>query len=119
MGSDVRRVVLAELLHRRSRSLALLLGIVVATTSFTVLTGTSDSQRLEVRGTVAKAFRGDYDVLVRPRGSRTARERRTGQLQPNFLSGLFGGIGDRQWHRIERLPGVQVAAPIANLGYVL
>ncbi|HET6551621.1 MAG TPA: hypothetical protein VFG79_24345 [Solirubrobacter sp.] len=97
----------------------MLLGILVATTSFTVLTGTSDSQRLEVRGTVAKAFRGDYDILVRPRGSRTAFERRTGQVQPNFLSGIFGGISLADWHRIQRLPGVEVAAPIANLGYVL
>jgi putative ABC transport system permease protein len=117
--ADVRRVILAELLHRRGRSLALLLGILVATTAFTVLTGTSESQRLEVRGTVAKAFRGDYDILVRPRASRTALERRTGQVQPNFLSGLFGGITLAQWHEIERIPGIDVAAPLANLGYVL
>src|SRR3954470_16236506 len=113
------RVILAELLHRRGRSLALLLGILVATTAFTVLTGTSESQRLEVRGTVAKAFRGDYDILVRPRGSRTALERRTGQVQPNFLSGIFGGISTAQWRDVQRLAGVEVAAPLANLGYVL
>jgi putative ABC transport system permease protein len=115
----MRRVVFGELVHRRSRTLALLLGILVATTSFTVLTGTSDSQRLEVRGTVAKAFRGDYDILVRPRGSRGAFERRTGQVQPNFLSGIFGGISLAQWRTIRTLPGVEVAAPIANIGYVL
>src|SRR3954470_130783 len=113
------RVVAAELVHRRGRSLALLLGILVATTAFTVLTGTSESQRLEVRGTVAKAFRGDYDILVRPPRSRTAMERRTGAVQPNFLSGLFGGITLAQWHAIEHIPGIEVAAPIANLGYLL
>jgi putative ABC transport system permease protein len=113
------RVVVDELVHRRSRTLALLLGILVATTSFTVLTGTSESQRLEVRGTVAAAFRGDYDILVRPRGSRGAFERRTGQVQPNFLSGIFGGISLAQWRTIRELPGVDVAAPIANVGYVL
>jgi putative ABC transport system permease protein len=115
----VFRVVLGELLNRRSRTLALLAGILVATTAFTVLTGTSASQRLEVRGRVARSFRGDYDVLVRPRGSRSAFERRTGQVQPTFLSGVFGGISTAQWHRIQRLPGVEVAAPLANVGYVL
>jgi putative ABC transport system permease protein len=115
----MRRVVLGELIHRRSRSLALLLGILVAATSFTVLTGASESQRLEVRGTVAKAFRGDYDILVRPRGARTAHERQAGELQPNFLSGLFGGISLAQWRTVRALPGVEVAAPIANIGYVL
>src|SRR5689334_2630193 len=109
------RVVLGELRHRRSRTLALLLGILVATTGFTVLTGTSESQRLDVRGSVARSFRGSYDVLVRPRGSRSAFERRTGAVQPNFLSGLYGGISIAQWRRIQRLPGVEVAAPIANV----
>ncbi len=47
------RVVAGELLHRRGRTLALLAGILVATTSFTVLTGSSRTQRLEARGTVA------------------------------------------------------------------
>lgn len=113
------RAVRSELLHRGSRTLALLIGIVVATTSFAVLTGTSQTQRLDVRGTVAKSFRGDYDILVRPRGSRTAREQQSGSLQPNFLSGLFGGISEREWREILRIPGVEVAAPIANVGYVL
>jgi putative ABC transport system permease protein len=115
----VRRVVVSELLHRRSRTLALLLGILVATAAFTVLTGSSGTQRLVARGTVAESFRGDYDVLVRPRGSRSAIERRTAQAPPNFLSELAGGITHAQWRRIQRLPGVEVAAPIANVGYVL
>ena len=113
------RVVLGELLHRRSRTLALLAGILVATAAFTVLTGTSRTQRLEARGTVAKSFRGDYDVLVRPRGSRDEAERASGQVQPNFLSGTFGGISVAQWRGIQRTPGVEIAAPIANIGYLL
>ena len=114
----MRRAVVSELLHRRSRSLALLLGILVATAAFTVLTGTSETQRLEARGTVERSFRGDYDVLVRPRGSRSAIERRSGQAPPNFLSELYEGITHAQWRRIQRLPGIEVAAPIANVGYV-
>lgn len=113
------RTVHSELVHRGSRTLALLLGILIATTSFAVLTGTSESQRLQVRGTVAKSFRSDYDILVRPRGSRNSFEQRTGQVQPNFLSGIFGGISDAQWRTVRGLPGIDVAAPIANVGYVL
>jgi hypothetical protein len=113
------RVVWAEMRHRWSRTLALLAGIVVATTSFAVLTGTAVTERLQVRETVARSFRGSYDVLVRPRGSRTRREVRTGSVQPNFLSGLFGGISVRQWRKIQSLPGVVVAAPLANIGYVM
>ena len=113
------RVALNELTRRRGRTLALLLGILVATASFTVLTGTSESQRLDVRGTVAHQFRGDYDILVRPRGARDGLEARTGQLRPNFLSDTFGGISFAQWRKIQHLPGVEVAAPLANIGYLL
>jgi ABC-type lipoprotein release transport system permease subunit len=115
----VWRIVVSQLRHRRARALALVAGILVATTSFTVLTGTSTSQRLQVTGTVSATFRSAYDVLVRPRGSGTRMERRAGVVRPNYLSGAFGGITVTQWRRIERVPGVAVAAPIANVGYVL
>jgi putative ABC transport system permease protein len=113
------RIVLGELLHRRGRTLALLAGIAVATTSFTVLTGAASTQRLDVRGEVSRSFRTAYDVLVRPRGSRTELERRTGRVQPNFLSGLFGGISRKQYRTVGELPGIEVAAPVANVGYVM
>lgn len=99
--------------------MALFGGILVATTAFVVLTGTSEVQQLAVRGSIARSFHAAYDILVRPAGSQSAYEQRTGRVRPNYLSGLFGGISVAQWHRIERLPGVSVAAPIANIGYVL
>jgi putative ABC transport system permease protein len=115
----VRHLVGSELTHRRGRAAALVAGLFVATLGFIVLTGTSNTQRLEVRGTVSKSFRSAYDILVRPHGTRTALERQSGLVRPNYLSGLFGGIRMRQWRRIQRIPGIAVAAPIANVGYVL
>jgi hypothetical protein len=97
----------------------LLLGILVATTAFTVLTGTSDSQRLEVRGAVAKSFRTQFYILVRPRGARTSLEQQRGLLRPGVLTGIFGGISMRQWQQVLRVGGVEVAAPIATVGYTL
>src|SRR5262249_13664852 len=38
---------------------------------------------------------------------------------PNFLSGIYGGISLAQYHQITAIPGVQVAAPIAMVGYTL
>ncbi len=115
----MRRVILGEVWHRRGRSLALLFGILVATAAFAVFTGTSDSERLVVRGTVARSFRGSYDILVRPRGTETQLERTQGLVRDNYLSGIFGGITMSQYRQVAHLPGVQVAAPIAMLGYVL
>jgi putative ABC transport system permease protein len=113
------RMIVEEVRHRRGRSLALLAGIAVATGAFAVFTGNSDTQQLVVRGRVAHNFRAAYDILVRPRGSETRLERSQGLVRDNYLSGIFGGITLAQYHRIAHMRGVQIAAPIAMIGYVL
>lgn len=113
------RSVLLQLRYRLGRTLALAAGILVATTSFTVLTGAAQTGQLQVRGTVARNFRAGYDLLVRPRGSATPLERQAGLVRANFQSGVPGGISQAQYAAIRRLPGVEVAAPVSNVGYVL
>lgn len=113
------RLVAAELRHRRGRALALLAGIAVATAAFTVLTGASESSRLEVRGSVAQHFRGTYDLLVRPPKTVSALERRAGLVQRSFLAGTFGGITLGQLDEVRHAPGVAVAAPLAVYGYIM
>ncbi|HEY8044834.1 MAG TPA: FtsX-like permease family protein [Streptosporangiaceae bacterium] len=102
---------------RPARTLALIAGVLVAATGFTVLTAASQTAQLRTVGTVSASFAPAYDILVRPRGARTAVENRTGTVQPDFLSGIYGGITMAQYHQIQQIPGVQVAAPIAMVGY--
>jgi putative ABC transport system permease protein len=113
----VGRLAWSQLRFRAVRLVALLAGMLVATTAFTVLTAASRTAQLRTTGTVSAHFAPAYEVLVRPKGSRTKLEAQTGTVQPNFLSGIFGGISRAQWHQIEQIPGVQVAAPIAMVGY--
>lgn len=87
--------------------------------SFTLLTSAANTSQLQVTGTVAKSFRPAYDILVRPADSLTPLERQQGLIQENYLSGIFGGITFSQYHEIRSIPGVEVAAPIANIGYVM
>jgi putative ABC transport system permease protein len=115
----MRRVALSQLRHRPARALALLLGILVATTAFTVLTGASATGRLQARGRVAKHFLTAYDILVRPRGARSVTERKRGLVRPGALSGISGGISMAQWRHVLDAPGVDAAAPIAVIGYTL
>lgn len=109
----------SQLRHQRGRALAFALGVLVAAVSFVLLASAARTGELKVRGQVGSSFRSAYDILVRPRGSYTGLERREGLVRDNYLSGIFGGISFRQYHTIERIPGVGVAAPIANIGYVL
>lgn len=116
---DVVRFALVHLIGDRRRTLAAAMAILVAVTSFVVLTGTVSTQRLQVRQEVASNYRSTYDVLVRPKGSTTALEESDGVVRPNFLAGQYGGISLNQVHQIGSVPGVDVAAPVAVLGQTM
>jgi putative ABC transport system permease protein len=113
----VSRLAWSQLRFRAGRALALLLGMLVAATAFTVLTAAARTAQVRTIGAVRAHFRPAYDILVRPRGARSRLESATGTVQPDFLSGIYGGITMAEWHQIQHLSGVQVAAPIAMVGY--
>jgi putative ABC transport system permease protein len=113
------RLAWLQLRFRPVRLIALLAGILLATTAFTVLTAAARTAQLKTTGTVAAHFIPAYDILVRPRGARTRMEGQTGTVQPDFLSGIFGGITTGQYRQIAGITGVSVAAPIAMVGYTL
>ena len=112
-------VVWSQAARRRGRSLAVVAAIVVAAMFFSPLTSAVATSRLQVKGKVAANFRSAYDILVRPHGSQTPLETSDRLVQENYLSGIFGGITMKQYHQIKHLSGVQVAAPIAMVGYTL
>ena len=101
------RFVWSQLRHRFGRAVALLIGIMVATTAFSVLTATAQTSRLQVVDTVKKNFRSAYDVVVRPAGSTTALERRSNLVRGNFVSGIYGGISQAQVERIRSHPWIK------------
>lgn len=115
---SVAPLVRAQLRAHWGRALALGLGVLAATSVFTVLTGASEIERLELRGQVAAAP-GDYHVLVRPPGSRSELEAEQGLVRPYQLSGQFGGISLEDYEAIRGVAGVEVAAPVAMVGYVM
>jgi len=115
----LKRLIAGQLRHRPARAVTLAVGILVASVSFSLLTASTDTAALETRGVVASNFHTGYDILVRPPDSFTALERDHGLVAANFASGIFGGISFRQWREIQAIPGVIVAAPIANIGYVV
>lgn len=113
------RLTWSQLRFRAARAIALLAGLLLATTAFTVLTAASRTAQARTTGTVSAHFVPAYDILVRPKGSRTALEAQSKTVQPNFLAGIYGGITMDQYHAIAGIPGVEVAAPIAMVGYAL
>ncbi|SFF17128.1 FtsX-like permease family protein [Actinacidiphila alni] len=112
-------MIWSQLRRRRGRALGLAAGILVAATSFTLLTSTVTTSQAHTTGLARRNARSAYDILVRPPGAVTDVERQRGLLQANFLSGVFGGITLDQYKRIRRMAGVDVAAPVANIGYLM
>ena len=83
----MRRLAWSQLRFRAGRALALLAGMLVATTAFTVLTAAARTAQIRTIGTVNAHFQPAYDILVRPAGARSSLESATGTVQPDFLSG--------------------------------
>ncbi|MGL5811630.1 MAG: ABC transporter permease [Nocardioides sp.] len=104
--------------YRGVRGLILLLVMAFASGGFVVLTAQAESSRLDVRGAVGENARAAYDILVRPPGARLPQEERAGLIQPGFLGAADGGITVPEWRTIQGIAGVEVAAPVAIVGYV-
>ena len=119
MSRQRYRVSWSQLRFARRRAAALAVAILVAAVSFILLTASTATSSLRIHGRILQNFRPAYDILVRPRGSKTELERSAGLVRPNYLSGIFGGISMEAYRRILHTEGVDVAAPIANVGYVL
>lgn len=115
----MRRFLWAQLLTRRSRLGSLAVGILVAAVSFVLLTSAVTASSLQVKQTLRKTFRPAYDILVRSPDSYDKIEKRRGLVRSNYLSGIFGGISLSEYRTVKHIPGVSVAAPLANIGYML
>jgi putative ABC transport system permease protein len=113
------KFVVCQLRASLGRAVVLGVGLLVAAVGFSLLSSESTSSAIAVRGTLNRNFRPAYDILVRPSGTRSETELTDGLVNDGFLSDLYGGISIRQWHTILGLPGVSVAAPVENVGYVL
>ena len=89
----------------------------VAISAGTVATFARSTQA-EFIGDAGRAWDTPYDLLVRPIGSQAALEASDGLVRPNFMAGVHGGISPDQLDAIRSIDGVEVAAPIAMVGFV-
>jgi hypothetical protein len=107
-------------LSSRGRShLALLaIALTVLTCGAVLTVAASQTTLITAERAMSDYWRTSYDILVRPAGSRSPIEEKYGMVEANHLSGLWGGITFEQYEAIRSIPGVDVAAPIAMLGYV-
>ena len=67
--------------------------------------------------TIEQHGRGSYDILIRSKGEQTSIEQTLGVVEENYIDGGNGGITLEEWQKILEDSDVEVAAPVAALGY--
>ncbi len=76
------------------------------------------TQRVVADQALLEHQRTTYDILVRAPDKVSAIEKEYGLVEANHLNGTAGGITLQQYEQIKAIPNVEVAAPIAVLGYM-
>ena len=111
------RLAYAQLRFRPGRSAALIAVLIATVACFALVDASAETEQVTVHGTLEADSRAAYDLLVRPAGSVTATERQDHLVSSTAMSSIGGGITLAQWHKIEQIPGVYAAAPVAVVGY--
>jgi hypothetical protein len=112
------RYAAVGLRRRPGAAASALIGLVAAGLGVSLLLSVASQTKIVLSGDLQRTWDTPYDILVRPAGSRAPLEDQDGLVRPNFLTGLTGGITTDQLQAIRRLPGVEIAAPLAPTGYV-
>ena len=102
--------------RRKERFFLLIVGVIIISAGLTYLVGLSNQSKGTIEDTLQERWTASYDIVVRPEGSRSITENKN-LLEPNYMSGLSGGISMEQYEIIKGIEDVEVAAPIAMIGY--
>jgi len=105
-----------QLVSRRTATALAALGLLTASLGFMLLASTSKTTQAVLTGDIGSAWASPYDILVRPPGAEVPLETSSSLVRPNFLSASPSGITLEQLDAVRRIPGVEVAAPIAIVG---
>ncbi|WP_214808182.1 ABC transporter permease [Exiguobacterium sp. s102] len=110
------RFVLNHWRRQRFKFILTLVGALIISAGLSLMFNLTDSSQGTVEQTLQKKWSSAYDIVVRPKGSQMATEA-SDLLEPNYLNGINGGISFQQYEDIKQMKEVDIAAPIAVMGY--
>lgn len=113
------RYILKTLKHYRIQTLSLLAALVAVQSGVSTGILSLRQTQVNVSENIEKYSRDVYDILVRPKRSKNLTEELNGNklIEPNYLAEGKGGISIEDWEKIKSIPDVEVAAPIASMGF--
>lgn len=104
---------------RERWKLFLTIGVILGCLGFAYI-GThavTDRVSIEARGDLEKEWRYQYDPLVLPKIDEEVRGLEDGWIAPQSSVASYGGISIDDWETIKAIDNVEVAAPIAMMGF--
>src|SRR5215471_2857984 len=90
-------------------------GFLLAACALILLSATTQTTLVRGNQIISQNWRPTYDLVVLPHQAKIPADPR---VPSDLLGGYGGGISIQQYEQIKSLPGIDVAAPIAYVGYV-
>ena len=90
-------------------------GFLLAACALILLSATTQTTLVRGNQIISQNWRPTYDLVVLPPQAKIPADPR---VPSDLLAGYGGGISFKQYEQIKNLPGIDVAAPIAYIGYV-
>ncbi len=113
----MKGLFLKQIRRKRAATLLFLVSILLIATALPIsITSIQQSQK-QVETDITYYARGSYDLLVRPKGVKHPLEDKLGIVPENYIGFGSGGISVAQWEEIKNREDIEIAAPVASLGY--
>lgn len=90
-------------------------GFLLAACALILLSATTQTTTIKGNQIISQNWHPAYDLVVLPPQVHIPA---SGIVPPDFLQNYDGGISLQQYAQIKQIPGIEVAAPIAYLGYI-
>ncbi|MFD2045648.1 FtsX-like permease family protein [Ornithinibacillus salinisoli] len=111
------RFIFKNWIKHKERFILLIIGVLTISVGLSYLFNITETNKGTIENTLQKHWQPSYDIVVRPKESQSLPEQNNQLLEPNFLSNIQGGISVDQYNKIKVLDHVEVAAPVAMIGY--
>src|SRR5947209_1645367 len=90
-------------------------GFLLAACALILLSATTQTTLVRGNQIINQNWRPTYDLAVLPPQAKIPADPR---VPSDLIAGYGGGISFKQYEQIKSLPGIEVAAPIAYVGYI-
>lgn len=90
-------------------------GFLLAACALILLSATTQTTLVRGNQIISQNWRPTYDLVVLPPQAKIPADP---SVPSDLLAGYGGGISVQQYQQVKNLPGIEVAAPIAYVGYI-